>query len=278
MGHLFFNFMAQALVPVLLFYGIASWVLNASGVSKVTHAVAIGAVCFATAIVRLGAAGLFGGAFALGHDVLWAFLVPGALSLAAAWIVARIGARDDSTGLEPAPTAPASVANDVPATASAQPRRAPSSPAPAGRPATPAGVLLMVGAIVGGGLVLVLVGLLWLVVAAGQGQGQGAGSAEAAQGQSPAAAAPRQIVDPFKDPPKRGDAREADPMWRAVRADWETRNQMWLEVPGAREALEDAIVVEEARGEAVSYPDLLARAVSRAQRELYEKQRRSRGG
>lgn len=268
MSVIFPTFIAEAIIPALLFYSVLMWIRGPKGQSWGTHLVAIAAVCFTAAVIRLGAAGLFGGPFAMGYAVLWALVVPGGLSWAAVAILAGM-ARNEKRATRPETTSPQ--AHAAAAAVGQPPEAVPAPPqAPPPRPATPAAVFFMLGAVVGGGLVLIFVGLLWLVVMANPGQGdRGAGQ--------PTGAEPRrEIVDPFRAPPmQRGFGREADPAWRALRAEWEGRNQAWLQVPGAREALHQAILVEDAEGTATSYQELLARSVSRAQRELYAQQRRA---
>lgn len=271
MSVIFPSFIAEAIIPTLLFYSVLMWIRGPNDQSWLTHLVAIGAVCFTAAIIRLGSAGIFGGAFAMGHEVLWALVVPGGLAWAAVAILAGMAKNERRASRTETASPPAhahAAADEPPAAAPAHPQ----PPAPAPRPASPAAVLLMIGAVVGGGVVLVFVGLVWIVLTAGPGQGDGAG-------QAPVAEARREIVDPFKAPPmQRGFGREADPAWRALRGEWEERNSAWLQVPGAREAFHQALLVEDAAGTATSYEELLAKAAIRAQRDLYEQMRRTRAG
>lgn len=260
-------FIGEAVVPSLFFYGFFwRFMFRQRPAPAWLHVLTVTLLIFAGGVVRMFAGFLFGGPFALEGATAWGVVVPASLSAFAALLVRY--------GLGPV-TAQASMAASPAAQASpTAPELIPAAAPPlaAGRPYTPPTkaspwliALVVLAAIAA---LFACLAFLVLLDMADQGRSQ----PQAGLSPPPAAAAP-QIVDPYRQTPEqRRRHRLADSQWIAAFGDWESRNQMWLSVPGARQAMLDAVDHEElAAGRPLGYSELLTLAERRARREIFER-------
>lgn len=305
---LFSTFAAEALVPVALFYGILWLVMrpSAGAAHWGAHLLLVGGMCLAIAVLRYTSAFVFGGDFALNATLVWAFIAPAALAWAVAyWHAPRlIGAVDPVSSPEPAPpvqpaqpptaavqqeppSAPQRLVAAMPAVA--EPRVAAPAPVPAPAPASePAAVHVAPAEVArtapGGGWDIrdqstgaIILGILGVAVAAAVLLSVLLLFLFRASdpGQSPERV-PAVGIAEHEAMRERGPARDADPAWIAAVQNWERRHREWLTIPGAREALDRAIVDVDAEGTTSSYAELMEVAGGRAHRVIYAQQRAGR--